>query len=213
MTDNTRGLDGNLLKTLVGGGDKIVIRRNYVDKVEVVNQSLMCLFLNDLPKITPLDAAIKERVEAIWFDCSFVPTPEAEYEKPMVAGVKARLCTPDMLDSFIHLLTDSFKDHRDSGFTAPDECRQFKEDLLPTRKAKDVLEEAYDITRNPDHWVKTSELIDHLRAEGFEGSDHRLGRELTDLGLVSGQRRTSAVSKNCKVRLGIRDKREAHSGF
>ena len=53
--DNTIKLDGNLIKKLCSGGDKIITRKNNIDEKECNPQTTVVFCCNDIPKIDPND--------------------------------------------------------------------------------------------------------------------------------------------------------------
>ena len=54
--DDKYRINGNILKKLASGGDKIEARVNHKDEINFKIQSRVCMFCNDLPPIEPSDA-------------------------------------------------------------------------------------------------------------------------------------------------------------
>ena len=48
-------MDGNLIKTICSGGDKIQLRTNYEHEINVRIQGTLILFNDDMPKVEPAD--------------------------------------------------------------------------------------------------------------------------------------------------------------
>ena len=72
--DNTYKINGNILKKLASGGDKIEARVNHKDEVNIVTQARPMIFCNDLPPIEPADA--KETAYIYYFPSKFVDDTE-----------------------------------------------------------------------------------------------------------------------------------------
>lgn len=173
----------------------------------VVNQSLIALFMNDLPPISPVDQGVRDRVVAISFEYSFVSTPTTKYHKPRKEGLKERLTETKYLDAFIHLLIDCLEEWKGKDMPIPFQCSSFKDDLLPQQDVRTVLEQCYVITGNTKEgasqdYIPSSDLTQYLRGQGFEGSEQRLGALLSDVGL--GKKSVRINGKVTAVRTGIR---------
>ena len=59
--DKKSSLDGNLIKTLSSGSDKMKHRGNHENQKDFINRSTMFFLSNDIPTITPIDGGIIER--------------------------------------------------------------------------------------------------------------------------------------------------------
>jgi phage/plasmid-associated DNA primase len=44
-------MDGNLIKKICSGGDKLQMRTNYINEIDVRIQGTLILFNNDMPKV------------------------------------------------------------------------------------------------------------------------------------------------------------------
>lgn len=87
----------------------------------------------------------------------------------------------------------------------PEECMNFKNEIAPVVDCKEVIEEEYDITGNANDVALTRDLIDLLRSHGIEGSEHAIGRILTDMGFMASKKKVDG--KVYVVRTGLRRKR------
>ena len=67
---NTYRINGNILKKLASGGDKIEARLNHKDEINFVTQARPMIFCNDLPPIEPADA--KETAYIYYFPSKFI---------------------------------------------------------------------------------------------------------------------------------------------
>ena len=201
-TDKPRPINGNLLKTIASGGDEITLRLNFKDECKVVNQALPAIFVNDLPAISPIDDAIRNRLLAIPYSYSFVNEPTQPFHKKADNNIKLKLSETKHYDALIHLIIDTMEKWNGEDIMLPKECLELREDVAPNHDIKDILEEHYDITNNRDDYVVSRELIQFLRKRKIDGSDTKLGTYLTDLGLIKGDKRLGR--KKEVVRFGIK---------
>jgi len=198
-------IDGNMLKTLTGGGDEIIMRRLYKDSEKVYNFSMPILFAQDLPAITPPDA-INSRIVVIQYDYSFMECPNPNrMEKQADTNIKDKLCCPKYANAFISLMIQEYNNWMDEDYAEPflpEFMIRDKETLAPTTDVRTLLEEQYELTGNVDDCVPYKELEDYLKKAGVSMGATRLGKELTRLGLETRQKKVSR--KNIQVRTGIK---------
>ncbi len=48
-------MDGNLIKKIYSGGDKIQMRTNYINEIDIRIEGTIIFFNNDMPKVEPAD--------------------------------------------------------------------------------------------------------------------------------------------------------------
>ena len=195
-------INGNLLKTLSGGGDEITLRTNHRDEEKVVNKCITFIFVNDLPDVYPVDGSIRDRLITIPYSFSFVDEPCLPMEKKRDNTISKTLKTDVYRDATIWLLLDAMKAWNGQPYPLPEECLSLKNDLAPMSDIREILNEEYDLTNNADDWVSTEELVTYLRGRKVDGSDRKLGDRLTHIGLGSAVKREGR--KTVRVRVGIR---------
>jgi hypothetical protein len=197
-----RPINGNLLKTLSGGGDGITLRTNHRDEEVVVNKSLLFIFVNDLPDISPVDGSVRDRLVTIPYTFSFVDTPLLPCEKKRDHTISKTLKTDTYRDATIHLILDTMKAWNGEPFILPEECNALKNDLAPMSDLRELLTEEYDLTGNEDDYVPSEELVSYLRSRKVDGSDRKISDRLSQIGLPSLTRRDGR--RVVRVRTGIR---------
>jgi hypothetical protein len=197
-----RPINGNLLKTLSGGGDEITLRTNHRDEQDVVNKALLFIFVNDLPDISPVDGSVRDRLVTIPYTYSFVDTPALPFEKKRDHTISKTLKTDAYRDATIHLLLDTMKAWDGQPLVLPEECNALKNDLAPMTDLRELLGEEYDLTGDELDWVPTEEVLAFLRSRKVDGSDRKLGDRLTQIGLPSVVKREGR--RTIRVRTGIR---------
>jgi len=198
-------IDGNMLKSITGGGDEIVMRRLYRESEKIYNFSMPILFAQDLPAITPPDA-INSRLVLIQYDYSFMENPNPNrMEKQADVNIKDKLCCPKYANAFIHLMIEEYNKWADSEFAEPELPAfmiQDKEIFAPTTDVRTILEEEYELTGNEEDYVPYKELEAHLKKGGITMGNNRLQKELTRLGLISKSKKLNR--KTTWIRTGIK---------
>jgi phage/plasmid-associated DNA primase len=197
-----RPINGNLLKSLSGGGDPIILRTNHKDEEEVFNKALTFIFVNDLPPIAPPDPSVRDRLVTIPYSYGFVDEPKFAYQKPRDHTVSATLKTDTYRDATVWLLLDAIKAWDKQPYRLPEECNALKNDLAPMVNVEELLKEEYDLTGSPDDCIPTEELVAYLRSRKVDGSDRKIGDKLTQVGLETTVRREGR--RTVRVRVGIR---------
>jgi hypothetical protein len=204
-TDDVR-IDGNMLKTLTGGGDGITLRNIYKNSQVVVNQAMPILFAQDLPSISPPDA-INSRIIVIQYDYSFMdsPNPNIKNEKQADPRLKDKLCDDKYADAFIYMMIQEYNNWADNDFEEielPQIMLEDKQQIAPITDIRNVLEADFVITGNEEDWVPFKDIEDCLKKEKITMSPTRIGRELTRLGLAIKDKKVNR--KTIKGRSGIK---------
>jgi len=75
-------INGNILKKLSSGGDKIEARVNHKDEINFKIQARVCMFCNDLPPIEPADA--KETSYMFRYPSKFLNPDDDRLDKPLM---------------------------------------------------------------------------------------------------------------------------------
>ncbi len=102
-------IDGNMIKKLSSGGDKIQARLNHCDEIEFRPQASLFMMLNDCPKIEPADAL--ETCVEFNLPSQFVDNPKEnsiakEYKKD--DNIKKLLTENDFIDAFTDIIFNSY---------------------------------------------------------------------------------------------------------
>ena len=200
--DDRKPINGNLLKTLSGGGDEITLRTNHKDEEKVVNKSILFVLVNDLPKINPVDGSIRDRLVTIPYSYAFVDEPRRANEKKRDHTISATLKQDVYRDATIWLLLDAIRTWDRQPYPLPEECCALRDDLAPMQELDEILAESYELTGNPNDWVPADELISFLRSRKVDGSDRKIGDRMTEIGLERDVRREGR--RTFRVRTGIK---------
>ena len=200
-------VDGTLLKTLASGGDDIEARRLYELPVQVYNKAQLFVFANDMPKISPSADCVSSKVVPVNWSVSFVEDPMLPTEKKRDATMSDLYKQPEYGDAFFWLIVEEYAKWKASGFkeiALPETAKQGLEDLMPAKRLGPLLLEAYDLTKSPLDVVPFDDIREWVKSEGWEGTDNKLGRELTALGL--GMLRRRERGKMATYRTGLRSR-------
>jgi hypothetical protein len=119
---NSRGkpitfIDGNIIKQLSSGGDKLICRTNNRDERQFHIQASLIICCNDMPPIKPCDAM--ETVNTFNMPCSFLTNEQYELLsdkkkasiiwRPADKDLKHVFCRNlDVIDSFMNLILEAY---------------------------------------------------------------------------------------------------------
>ena len=103
-------IDGNMIKKLSSGGDKIQARLNHCDEIEFRPQASLIMMLNDVPKIEPADAM--ETCVEFNLPSQFVDIPQEnsickQYKKD--DSIKTLLTENEFIDAFTDIIFNSYE--------------------------------------------------------------------------------------------------------
>lgn len=215
-----RPIDGNLLKKVSSGGDKIRGRDHQESSEHFVNRATLFLLANDMLPITPKDSGIQTRCRFIRYKLRFVddPTPDTD-ERKADSTIKDKFARDDWKDSLFFVMVDTFNEMAETErmkggtITEPscvmEETREWVGDD-GSEELADMIRKRYVITGSPDDSVPTKDICDYIIEErGMNVSSNKVGRMLTTLIKAKNPncpRDRSAVGEDevGKQRLGIR---------
>jgi hypothetical protein len=208
-------LDGNLMKTLSGGGDELKGRLNHRDEIKYTLQATFFNFVNDIPKIVPCDQALKNRMECIPHTKSFVNKKQIDcnqYEMEADAGLADKVITDEWINSFFWLIMDAYGPK----LPKPEEVVNESNELFIVEDValKVILEEQYEFVPTskleavkeddkPDNCVRFSDISIYVKNKGIYMTDTKLGKELKKIGLVKDDLKIN--KKKCVVYFGLKE--------
>lgn len=202
-----RPFDGNMIKMLASGGDRCDARKNYQDEIKIVNRSTMFCFVNDIPNISPNDDAVSNRVRCIEYKCVFVDGEiTRDYERMADKTIKTKFASDSSYqDALVHVMLDAYKEYKQGGHAVPDGVKEATREWSGNAGSVEaMLLKRYEITRDPDDFVSSREILDFLQKdEKINMSDKKIGMELKSLGLNSKQRKVHG--KNTKGWDGLKE--------
>jgi hypothetical protein len=202
-------VDGTLLKTLASGGDEIQARRLNENSRPVVNKAQLFIFANDMPKISPQTTDVQSKIVPVNWSISFVDTPILPNEKKRNPEMSHLYKQPEYGDAFVHIILDEYRKWKSTGYAEiqlPDTAKIGLDDLIPSKRLGQILIEKYEITGVVFDTVSFDEIKEYVKEQGWEGTDNKLGRELTSLGLNVSKKREG--KRIVHLRLGIKERAE-----
>lgn len=201
-------VDGTLLKTLASGGDPIEARRLHENASTVTNKAQLFVFANDMPKVAPATTDVQAKIVPVSWSISFVETPVFANEKKRDPQMSTLYQQPEYGDAFVHLLIDEFQAWKAAGFpelVLSESAKIGLDDLMPAKRLGAVLVEQYEITKSVMDSVPFDEIKAFVHEQGWEGTDNKLGRELTSLGLGVSKKREGR--RTVVLRTGLKEKK------
>jgi hypothetical protein len=167
---NELGLCGNLIKSLVSGSDIMKIRKNYESQFKFINKSALIFLANDIPKITPNDQAIFDRISVATFTKKFVNNPTESNEELADPSIKIKFSENEYKNSLFFLMIDTYNQMNENEKKIGGFIEKPETVIINTKKwikdektdIFDKLNEKYDITNNDNDKTPMSEIIEYL---------------------------------------------------
>lgn len=210
--DKKQSLDGNLIKPLSSGSDKMKHRGNHENQKDFINRSTMIFLSNDIPAITPMDSGIIERAKFIRYKLSFVNNPKKNNERYADPNVKKNFDNDEYKDSLFYLMVDTYNNLTSNEKIIGGYIQEPKSVLAETSEwikdenmlFEEKILEKYEITNNKEDYVESKNIIDYIIKEcNLNFSSVKIGRLLSNL--INVEPRDMNI-KNVKCRLGIKEK-------
>ena len=177
---STIPLNGNLIKMVSSGGDAVVGRQHAGNECEFYLSFLCVVFANDLPKITPYDDAVNNRIRVVSYTKPYVELPEGEHELQMDPNIDAEFDTLHFQRCFLEIFIRQYYRGRQGEFKIePLEVTQAKEEWIGTDiGCLPAFLQEYEITNIETDFVRSSEIQDWLELGKFGITMKKFGMEL-----------------------------------
>lgn len=190
-----RKLNGNCIKKLSGGDDLVGRQHAKNEKNFQPHFTAFCM-INDVPKIDPLDEAVKNRLIYNEFPFIFVDKSDIKnnnIHKPKDKDLDRKIVEEKFIRGFIHILLDEYKDYLENG--EPEFDREVKNKWIADDDQKvsvvDKIKEYYDITNKDSDRVSVQEMKNFKEKNKKDFSSmsvHRFNDVLREeLGLQEGR--------------------------
>lgn len=166
-----KSLNSNAIKKFSSGGDTIIGRIHYGLETEFRPHFHIFCMLNDIPKITPIDDAIKNRLQFFSFNRKFVSDPKKGQNK-IDPNIDEKINSKKFRDGFVHLILDAYKYYLENG--QPEFNEELKEewtgngysDPKSPEGIKQRILENYEITENDNDKIRVTTIKEFLCKEG-----------------------------------------------
>ena len=183
---NNNIIDGNLIKKICSGGDKIQMRCNYTNEINIRIQGTLILFNNDMPKCEPAD--VFQKLVAFSLPSKFVDeiTEEDEIKNPHYklsdSNIKQFVNNKEICEAFIHIIIDSYQSKKVKLI----ENQQNFIDNFKTDDEFDLFNKNFEITKNNDDRIKSSDIQEWIKKNNIPMSMAKISNYLTNRGCVHG---------------------------
>jgi len=159
-------LDGNTIKKVSSGGDKLTGRTHNKTETEFTPNFKVLCFANDLPKIEPFDAAVNNRLNIFGFYKSFVDAPTNEFELKMDYNIENEINTTKFQNHFIQLIFNTYLEYEKNKVEViPDEVKNSKNDWVDEEQHNCISKflTEFEITNDRNHFVKSANIDEWLK--------------------------------------------------
>jgi len=157
MKTNTT-INGNMLKKISSGGDGLKGRVHQGLETSFVPHFLTICMANDLPKISPYDVAVDNRVRVISYKKQFVDVVEDEETQLLKDyNITDEINTVEFQDAFLMMLIQAYVNYRENGEIEPDEVLNGKKEWIEeTGDMMDTFLQDFEMTNNKEDFVSCS---------------------------------------------------------
>jgi len=199
---NNNIIDGNLIKKICSGGDKIQMRTNYVNETNARIQGTLILFNNDMPKAEPAD--VFQKLVPFSLPSKFVDdiTEDDKIKNPHYKksdpNIKQFVNNKDVCKAFIWIIIDSYKSTK---IKLNDNQQNFI-DNFKTEDEFDLFFKFFEITKNNDDRVKSADIQEWIKKNNIPMSMAKISNYLTNRGCVHGTHKIN--NKTAKGYKGIK---------
>lgn len=163
--DMNKSINGNILKKVASGGDRMTSREHHKHEVNFVPHCTFFSMLNDIPPITPLDKGVENRATFIEFPYVFVSKKELKNSpknKLKDDDLERKISEQSFINGFLHIILEGYKRYLENGL--PKYNKNIKEEWFQDSKQGDLVIETikkhYEITNKPEHKITVKELKD-----------------------------------------------------
>ena len=183
---NNNIIDGNLIKKICSGGDKIQMRTNYVNEINIRIQGTLILFNNDMPKCEPAD--VFQKLVAFSLPSKFVDEISEEdkiknpHYKLSDSNIKQFVNNKEICEAFIHIIIDSYQSKKVKLI----ENQQNFINNFKTDDEFDLFNKNFEITKNNDDRIKSSDIQEWIKKNNIPMSMAKISNYLTNRGCVHG---------------------------
>lgn len=193
LGDKSAVLDGTMIKKCSSGCDTCVGRGHGGNETEFEMHSLRIMFANDMCAIKPLDDAVMNRIRAIPFNkvavskTEYAASDSKDAHFPIDEHLGAEILTPRFQQAMVRILMRAYLEFQQGGCVMhePPEVMSEIESWVGSSAEStplDAFKMEYDITNNPDHYVKSCDLEMWLKTTGKGWTMKRFAKVLKEEG-------------------------------
>ena len=160
---NKSDLDGNFIKKISSGGDRITARVHCGNETEIQPHFLACVMANDLPRIKPYDEALNNRVRVINYEKIFVDNPTNQFEVQKDDNIKNEMKNEAFQRVFVMLFIKTYVEFKQNGSVDidPPAVLAAKENWIGNAESISFVGQFlfdFEITDDEEDFIKSSEI-------------------------------------------------------
>jgi hypothetical protein len=170
-------LNGNYIKKISSGEDRLVGRGHYQAEQLFKTHFLPLVFANDLPQIKPFDEAMDGRTLVFPFNKQYSMTPTDD-QLQADPNLSIEMETVEFKLSVLHTLLNAYQEFMKRGkLTMPEKCRQSRKEWIDAEpNLMESFRQSYEITNNEKDFIPSSELVEWVKGKGITIT--KLGRDI-----------------------------------
>ena len=175
--NNTIKLNGNMIKKVASGGDRLVGRVHGGLETEFTPNYMCNVFANDITEITPYDTAVQNRLIVFPFKKIYVDNPTEDYHLKKDDNVDDEIRTEKFQKAMIGIIIHQYKNFRKKGEKPlPYEIKQAKEQWINQQaNVIDMFLDSYHFTNNTEEDFITNDELKEWSVNSKTGiSDAKL---------------------------------------
>jgi hypothetical protein len=211
---DSNGFDGNLIKSVVSGGDTLKIRGNFENQINFINKATLFMLSNDIPTITPCDDAITLRCKCFKYNVSFVENPTEKYHRQADPSIKTKFSNDKYKNALFHLMIKTYKnlsprEKEIGGFIEEPKCVliESKNRVINEKDTiKNLINERFIITNNDKDRIPAREIIDFINSMiDIKVSETTIGKCLSEMNVIVKNIKSIRFRCNIKIKDEIED--------
>ena len=197
--------DGELIKMICGGGDKVQLRKNNVDEKEIIPQAMLILCANDIAKFKPND--VYEKLIPFSLKTKFVNeeiTPKLLKANPFYKkadkNIHELIKTSDIIDAVTTLIIKSYKLEQ---VKPNEEMSIILETFKDENDINKILFENFEITGNPKHAVFNDVMKSFIKEKNLSVSFPKIVNILNTKGIKYTDKRVEGTDLKKRAFIGL----------
>jgi hypothetical protein len=197
--------DGELIKMICGGGDRVQLRKNNVDEKEIIPQAMLILCANDIAKFKPND--VYEKLIPFSLKTKFVDeeiTPKLlkanPYYKKSDNTIHELIQTEDIIDAVTTLI---FKSYKLTKVEPNEEMKIILETFQDDNNITKILFENFEITGNPKHAVFNDVMKSFIKEKNINISFPKIVNILSTKGIKYTDKRVEGTDLKKRAFIGL----------
>jgi len=212
---STESIDGNMVKKLASESDALVGRNHCGAETSFRPHFLAVVMANDMPKITPYDDAVNNRLRVVSYRKKFVDHPNGPDELQMDPSVLDEIQTVEFQQKLAALIIKYYH----IPLVETDEVLDAKREwVAESPSCIDAFNGFFEITNNPEDFITSAEVQRWLADSEIGVTMVKLGKEIKSY--CEKNNHTNYINKPKKIGgklvqcyVGIRERRdEEHIG-